>query len=51
MIVENNIDIIKQTLKDKIIKDVVQNEDGITLIFEDNTKFKIKSYQYQMLLG
>lgn len=51
MIVENNINIIKQTLEGKTIKEVIQNEEGITLVFTDNTRFEFKAYIYQMLLG
>lgn len=47
----NNIDILKQTLDNKVVKDIIQEADGITIIFEDGTKLKIRTFQYQLFLN
>ena len=51
MIVENDINKVNQILKEKVVKEVYRDEEGLIFVFKDGTKFKFKSYFYQMLLG
>jgi hypothetical protein len=46
-----NIKSLNQELKDKAVKEVVQEIDGISIYFIDGTQFKIRTFQYQLFLN
>lgn len=46
----NDINEINKLIKGKVIDRVEQNTEGVLIYFTDGTKFKIKAFQYQMII-